>query len=288
MGLETLLKQYDDTFKLYQDKNKAYLDYINNPTNTESVINKDLISIPNYEYIGTGDPISETHMSTVELCKASCSATSTCKGATFSKPKTDTDLNCALKTVSSGDGSIKSKADSYAIFNKRLQFLNDLKSLNDQLTSINTNITNYIKANKNAMSTRLSDNQETLSKLNNDLSYLVGQKDDIEDKIKSIQEIDSKIDDSSTIVIMNHSFFGVLSFIAVFVFILFLIIFSNSSNSSNSSNLGNQLNFQQSIDNGTIYYNMIFLVVLFVCGFFVWIYGTTIDNWFKKYFFNNT
>ena len=138
------------------------------------------------------------------------------------------------------------------------------------------------------MSTRLSDNQETLSKLNNDLSYLVGQKDDIEDKIKSIQEIDSKIDDSSTIVIMNHSFFGVLSFIAVFVFILFLIIFSNSSNSSNSSNLGNQLNFQQSIDNGTIYYNMIFLVVLFVCGFFVWIYGTTIDNWFKKYFFNNT
>ena len=65
MGLETLLKQYDDTFKLYQDKNKAYLDYINNPTNTESVINKDLISIPNYEYIGTGDPISETHMSTV-------------------------------------------------------------------------------------------------------------------------------------------------------------------------------------------------------------------------------
>jgi uncharacterized BrkB/YihY/UPF0761 family membrane protein len=86
---------------------------------------------------------------------------------------------------------------------------------------------------------------------------------------------------------MNHSFFGVLSFIAVFVFILFLYIFSNSVSNSNN-NLGNQLNFQQSIDNGTIYYNMIFLVVLFVCGFFAWIYGTTIDNWFKKYFFNNT
>jgi hypothetical protein len=284
MDLEALLKQYDDTFKLYQDKNKAYVDYINDSANTDEVIRKDLISIPNYEYIGTD--LEQKYMSTVELCKASCSATATCKGATFSKPKTDTDLNCVLKTVSTGDGSIKSKADSYAIFNKRLQYLNDLKALNDQLTTINANIKKYIDANKNAMSTKLSDNQVTLYKLNENLNYLVDQKDDIDDKIKSIQEIDGKIDESAVIVNMNHSFFGVISFVAIVVILLFLYIFSNSSNSN--SNLGNNLSFQETVDNGSIYYNMIFLVVLFICGFIVWIYQTTIDNWLKKYFYNSS
>ena len=286
MDLKALLKQYDDTFKLYKDKNQEYLEYIND--NTDKFINTDLVSIPNYEYIGTGDPISKTYISTVELCKASCSATGNCKGATFSKPKTGTDLNCILKTVSSGDGSIKSKPSSYAIFNKRLQFLNEIKALNDQLTSINTNIRNYIRANKSIMSRKLSDNRETLSKLNDDLDYLIREKNNIDDKIKSIQEIDSKIDDSSTIVIMNHSLFGVLSFVAFFIFILFLYIFTNSISNSNNNNLGNQISFQESIDNGTIFYNMIFLVVLFVCGFFAWIYKTTIDNWFKKNIFNSS
>jgi hypothetical protein len=289
MDLEALLKQYDDTFKLYQDKNKAYLDYINNPANTEAVIKKDLISIPNYEYIGSGLDLEETHMSTIDLCKASCSATTTCKGATFSKPKTETDLNCALKTVSSGDGLIQSKTDSYAIINKRLQFLIDLKVLNNQLTTINNSIINYIDTNKNTMSAKLSDNQNTLSNLSDNLNYLVDNKDEIDDKIKSIQEIDSKIDESSKIVIMNHSFFGVLSFVALLVFIIFLFIFSNSiDNSNNNSNLGNGLSFQESIDNGSIYYNMIFLVVLFICSFLVWVNKTTVDNWFKKYFYNSS
>jgi hypothetical protein len=283
MDLEALLKQYDDTFKLYQDKNKAYVEYINSPTNTDEVIRKDLVSIPNYEYIGTD--LEKKYITTLELCRASCSATATCKGATFSKPKTDTDLNCVLKTVSTGDGSIKSKADSYAIFNKRLQYLNDLKALNGQLTTINANIKKYIDANKDAMSTKLSDNQVTLYKLNENLNYLVDQKDDIDDKIKSIQEIDGKIDESATVVNMNHSFFGVLSFVAIVVFVLFLYIFSNSSD---NSNLGNNLSFQETIDNGSIYYNMIFLVVLFICGFIAWIYQTTIDNWLKKYFYNSS
>ena len=290
--METILKQYDDTFKLYQDKNKAYLDYINNPANTEDVIKKDLISIPNYEYIGSVLNLEETHMSTIDLCKASCSATATCKGATFSKPKTDTELNCALKTVSSGDGSIQSKTDFYAIINKRLQFLIDLKVLNNQLTTINTSIKKYIDTNKNAMSAKLSDNQNTLSNLSDNLNYLVDNKDEIDDKIKSIQEIDSKIDESSNIVIMNHSFFGVFSFAAILVFTIFLYIFSNSNNSNNNStntnNLGNGFSFQESIDNGTIYYNMIFLVVLFICGFLVWVNKTTVDNWFKKYFYNSS
>ena len=289
MDLEALLKQYDDTFKLYQDKNKAYLDYINNSANTEAVINKDLVNIPNYEYIGSGLDLEEKYMSTIDLCKASCSATATCKGATFTKPKTETDLNCALKTVSSGDGSIQSKTNSYAIINKRLQFLIDLKVLNNQLTTINTSITNYIDTNKNTMSAKLSDNQNTLTNLNDNLNYLVDNKDEIDDKIKSIQEIDSKIDESSKIVIMNHSFFGVLSFVALLVFIIFLFIFSNSiDNSNNNSNLGNGLSFQESIDNGSIYYNMIFLVVLFICSFLVWVNKTTVDNWFKKYFYNSS
>jgi len=283
--METLIKQYDNTLTQYTQLNSEYLTYIKN-TNIEN-LPKDLISVSNSEYSGTEtNVISEIHTADVEACKASCSSTSGCSGATFN---VSPDNNCSLK---SGDGKINIKANYSAIVTKKLDYLNRLKSLNDQLTSANTNITNYISNNKPDLTSKLSENQSVLNGLSNDLAFLVDKKDDIDTQIRSITELDGKIEQSSTLVNMNYSIFNMLLFVAILAILIFcyMSVFSDSNNGSNnlangSNNLANGINDNSS---NSVFGNLVFLVILFICGFLAWINKTTIENWFKKNFYNSS
>jgi hypothetical protein len=273
MDLETLLKQYDNTLTQYTQLNLEYLTYIKN-TN-ESSLSNDLTTVDNSEYTGT--TVSEIKSANVEACKASCSSTSGCSGATYNLIKDSTINNCSLK---SGDGKINIKENYSAIVTKKKDYLNRLKILNDQLTNINTNITNYISTNKLDMSSQLTDNQNILNQLTNDLSFLVGEKDDIDKQIRSVNDLDGKIQETSILVNMNYSIFNILFVSAILVILIFLYmsIFSNSTEVNNLGNVNN--NGSQ----GSIINNVIFFVILFICGFIVWINKITIENWFKKYF----
>ena len=272
MDLETLLKQYDNTLTQYTQLNSEYLTYIKN-TNDAS-LSHDFISVDNSEYTGT--TISEIKSVNVEACRASCSSTSGCSGATYNLTKDSTINNCSLK---SGDGKINIKENYSAIVTKKKDYLNQLKVLNDQLTNINTNITKYISTNKPDMLSQLTDNQNVLSQLSNDLSFLVGKKDDIDKEIRSVNDLDSKIQESSILVNMNYSIFNVLLVFAIIIIIIFLYMSAFSDNIE-VNNLGNSNNGSQ----GSIINNVIFFVILFICGFIAWINKTMIGNWFKKYF----
>lgn len=275
MDLETLLKQYDNTLTQYTQLNSEYLTYIKN-TNDASLSN-DLISVDNSEYSGTKTTvISEIKSVNVEACRASCSSTSGCSGATYNLTKDSTINNCSLK---SGDGQINIKENYSAIVTKKMDYLNRLKVLNDQLTNINTNITNYISTNKPDMSSQLTDNQNILNQLTNDLSFLVGKKDDIDKQIRSVNELDGKIQESSILVNMNYSIFNVLLVFAIIIIIIFLYTSAFSDNTE-VNNLGDVNNGSQR----NLINNVIFFVILFICGFIAWINKTTIGNWFKKYF----
>jgi hypothetical protein len=285
MDMETLIKQYDNTLTQYTQLNSEYLTYIKN-TNIEN-LPKDLISVSNSEYSGTEtNVISEIHTADVEACKASCSSTSGCSGATFN---VSPDNNCSLK---SGDGKINIKANYSAIVTKKMDYLNRLKSLNDQLTSANTNITNYISNNKPDLTSKLSENQSVLNGLSNDLAFLVDKKDDIDTQIRSITELDGKIDQSSILVNKNYSIFNILLIVAILAIVIFCYMFIFSSDNNDSNNLGNGSN---NLDNGindngsnSVFGNLVFLIILFICGFLAWINKTTIENWFKKNIYNSS
>jgi hypothetical protein len=279
MELEILLKQYDNTLTQYNQLNSEYLTYIKNTDVAD--LNKDLISISNNEYAGTDTTIiSQTYSSDIEACKASCSTTTGCSGATFNVPAISNENNCLLK---SGEGEISVKDNYYAIVTKKLDYLNRLKSLNSQLTTINTNITNYITTNKSNMVSQLNDNQNVISNLNDDLSFLVDKKNNIDSQIRSIKTLDSKIEDSSILVNMNYSIFNILLFVAILAIIMFfyMYIFSNSNNSQNDLNLQNG-------ESNNIFSNLIFLIIIVICGFLAWNNKTTIENWFKKKIFNSS
>jgi hypothetical protein len=276
MELETLLKQYDNTLTQYTQLNTEYLTYIKN-TNDASLSN-DLITVDDSEYTGT--TISEIKKDTVEACRASCSSTSGCSGATYNLTKDSTINNCSLK---SGDGQINIKEKYSAIVTKKKDYLNRLKVLNTQLTNINTNITNYISTNKTELSSQLSGDQNIMNQLSNDLSFLVGKKDEIDKQIRSVNDLDSKIQEGSILVNMNYSIFNILLFSAILVVLIFLYM-SFFSNNEQVNNLGD-------INNGSqrsVIVNVLFFVILFICGFIAWINKTTIENWFKKYFYNSS
>ena len=285
MDLEILLKQYDTTLTQYNQLNSEYLTYIKNTSVAD--LNQDLISVSNNEYSGTNTTIiSQTHSSDIEACKASCSTTTGCSGATFNVPEVSDENNCLLK---SGEGEIAVRNDFYAIVTKKLDYLNRLKSLNSQLTTINTNITTYITNNKTNMASQLNDNQNVISNLNDDLSLLIDKKDDIDSQIRSIKTLDGKIEDSSILVNMNYSIFNILLFVAILAILIFLYmsIFSNSNNSQNVFNSQNDL-YSQNGEGNNIFSNLIFLIIVFICGFLAWNNKKTIENWFKKNFFNTS
>ena len=121
MDLETLLKQYDNTLTQYTQLNSEYLTYIKN-TNQGS-LSTDLISISNSEYTGT--TMSEIKTDTVEACRALCSSTSGCSGATYNLSKDSTINNCVLK---SGDGQINIKEKYSAIVTKKKRLFKPTKS----------------------------------------------------------------------------------------------------------------------------------------------------------------
>jgi len=276
MELETLLKQYDNTLTQYTQLNSEYLTYIKN-TNDASLSN-DLITVDNSEYTGT--TISEIKSADIEACRASCSSTSGCSGATYNLTKDTTVNNCSLK---SGDGQINIKEKYSAIVTKKKDYLNRLKVLNNQLTNINTNITNYISTNKPDMSSQLAGDQNIMNQLSNDLSFLVGKKDEIDKQIRSVNDLDSKIQEGSILVNMNYSIFNILLFSAILVVLIFLYM-SVFSNNEEVNNLGDVNNDGQR----SVIVNLIFFVILFICGFIAWINKTTIENWFKKYFYNSS
>lgn len=276
MELETLLKQYENTLTQYTQLNSEYLTYIKN-TNDANLSN-DLITVDNSEYTGT--TISEIKTDDVEVCRASCSSTSGCSGATYNLTKDSTINNCSLK---SGDGQIIIKENYSAIITKKKDYLNRLKVLNNQLTNINTNITNYISTNKPDMSSQLADDQNILNQLSNDLSFLVGKKDDIDKQIRSVNDLDGKIQEGSILVNMNYSIFNILMIFAILIIFIFLYT-SVFSDTTEVNNLGDVNNDSQR----NVIVNVIFFVILFICGFIAWINKTTIENWFKKYFYNSS
>ena len=271
MELETLLKQYDNTLTQYNQLNSEYVTYIKN-TN-EASLSTDFTTVSNSEYSGL--VMSEIKSDSVEACIASCSSTSGCSGATYNLTKDTTINNCSLK---SGDGKINIKEKYSAIVTKKMEYLNSMNILNDQLTNINKNITNYISTNKSEMSSKLSENQNVLKQLNNDLSFLVGKKNDIDKEIRSVNQLDGKIGESSILVNMNYSIFNILLFFAILLVLIFVYI-SFFSDNTEVNNLGDNNSSQ-----GSLITNVIFFVILFICGFMAWVNKTTIENWFKKYF----
>jgi hypothetical protein len=226
LDLETLRVNYNNLLNQYRQAVTNYVTYLNldisNSTYNSSP--KPLEIVNGYVYSGTST-IRQINGSTVQECKASCSATSGCTGATFNNSNAQQTL-CSLK---SGDSNLTSSStNDSAIVPRGKQLLLIIENLNTELRRINTDI-----RTKNARVEPLYSQQKTSrtnnsTELTDQFNILTEERNKIDELMKEYTTLDEKQATGNLKISQNYGSFLLLMGIAI-VIIIFLIWSSGSS-----------------------------------------------------------
>jgi len=213
LNLETLSKEYDVTLKMYTS---AQSDYINSLSKEGKTI---LIDIKGQAFWGTNS-ISGNISESVEDCKALCSNTENCSGATFNSDK----KYCWIR---SGNGSsIPALPNDYAIIPSSVSYLNNMKNINIKLADINKKILDITKASKPLYN--IQDEQRFIKndELNKNYEDLNNERDRIDILIKKYEQLDNA-ENISSIDLNRSSLIYIILFVVlttlITVFINFIV-----------------------------------------------------------------
>jgi hypothetical protein len=132
MSIDTLSAEFNNVLTQYQSTYQEYinsLDSSNNTSSNNTSSNNTLMTIPNTLFTGQSQ-LSVLQNSTVDACQSSCSANSSCTGATF-----NTTSNVC--TLSSGNGKLSNSSETTSLVQQGIYYSYKLQQLNSQLLSIN-------------------------------------------------------------------------------------------------------------------------------------------------------
>jgi hypothetical protein len=206
MNFETLSNQFNSILTQYQN---TYQDYINSLDTS----NNSLMTISNASLNGT--QISVTPSSTVEACQSSCSANTSCSGATFNS----TNNNC---TLNSGNGSVTSTTNNTAIVQQNLYYSYQLQQLNNQLMSINQEMMENAKNNTALYNTNKQQTQQMSNIIQQNYNVLAGERAEINRMIDEYATINAAYDNGTITVNSNYTNYIVLLLITILL--VFLLI----------------------------------------------------------------
>ena len=219
LNLETLTAEYDAILIRYNQAQVNYIDFLKGASQSG------FTSIKGQTFLGTA-AISTIAASTLDLCKASCSTTTTCTGATFNS---DT-KNCLLK--SGVAVPIIGLTNDYAIIPMRQQLLLQLSELNRQLTAKNSAILALITNQGAALfSTQTTNRGIKKATLTANYTSLQTERDNIQQLIKEYGDLEKTQTESSLHIDQNH-YWLILFFVIAIIVIYFLVTMSFGSTSS--------------------------------------------------------
>ena len=243
MNLENLQQQYSNLLLEYKQSVSDYIGYLN----TKAPGINEFVSMKGFAYNGTGNA-GQSDANTLATCQASCASIGGCSGATFKSPL------CATR---SGESPIiPASNDTYAIIPREKKLLLNMKDINDQLISINDQITNNIKSNQAVYYKNQDKVQQNVQNLSDKYTQL---REENEKLVKMIHEYETLNAENSQDLIkvnQNYYYFLLLTFIAIFViFILFRI--------SLQSHILPSFQFGDGILGGKAYY-VLFVIILII------------------------
>ena len=213
--LETLSKQYNIILKQYEQNIADYLSFLQEKNNTDT-----FVSIKGQSYWGT-KPLSLQQSSTLGKCKILCSTTENCTGATYDP----TSLQCFLR---SGESElIPSTENYYAIISKNIFYLTTLQKLNNELTTINNKILEYINSGYKIYNIINKNSLLQKTNLNENYYKLAEEREIINNQMQEFQTITESISLSNSKTTANYYSYLLLIFLAIF-FIIILIKYSGS------------------------------------------------------------
>jgi hypothetical protein len=191
-----------------------------------------LKSVSNSSFVG-GLPISTKQVDNVQSCIASCSALSNCSGATY-----NSDQN--ICSLSSGEGSIVPSGNSgnIAIVSENLYYLNQIKSLNQQLLDLNNQIRTTIHEGRPVYNDTIKELRISSTDLKDNYNRLQNERNRVDKMIKDFEDLESEKKETDIMSSGNYTlflFYLIISIIVV-LFLIFMFWTSTSSSSSNSTN----------------------------------------------------
>lgn len=213
LKISLLETEYNNTLIQYQ---QAYQNYTEDLTKYQT--NKTSNNILNGRVFWGTSGIKQISTNDINVCKASCSETPNCSGATFNS----TSNTCWLR---SGDGDVFPGLNTEtAIIPDVIQSSNILKKLNAKLLDINTKIINLIQSSTEDYTTQIETRNNLDTQLNQNYSDLIKETNHVNRLIRETENIDELNNNSQ--IIINH-YYLIYKVIIILVFLCILIVVYN-------------------------------------------------------------
>lgn len=185
--VKTLQKEYEVLLQQYQEAGKNYISYLQNSDSSNYT------ALQGRTWWGI-EGINESSAETQAECENMCASDEKCSGATFNPVK----KYCWTRT---GDGSLSAGLDDdYALIPQQKSALIVMKGLNDQLLSINEQITNELKKSNPYIQQQSQEKNIQQQKLGESYQQLLEQKMEMEKQLQQYYSIEQDYDNQSLYV----------------------------------------------------------------------------------------
>ena len=208
-----------------------------------------LIDIKGATFWGTRG-LSEGAASSIEECKARCSADSSCSGATYNSDK-------AYCWTRSGDSQVGvGMPTDYAIIPENLKYLKIIQGLSQKLTDINDKILKTMNKGEPLYSRQDIHRKQQTILLNQNYKKLTEEREKVEKTIKKYQDLNKAQNEGEIVITKNYSTFIVSVIIILIIICIFIKFIPNTPTVQQGGSLKNNT------------YILIFIIVLIT--FIIW------------------
>ena len=231
-----------------------------------------MTTMPGRAFWGSGQAGNQsvTAGGTQEQCKAMCSTTANCSGATYN-PTTYGQPLCWLRT---GDGQVVPALDSdVAIIPEAKKYLMIIESTNKKLISTNQQIQNIINKSQPVYNSMKTEGQEKNQELIQNYMHLVVERERIAEMLKSYEDLDKSEQEGEMRVTQKQYSYILLVIIALGVIVL-LYKFSGVL-TSESQQTYNQTGGE--LPQSTYYILLIIIILIILFNYYSNIKKTTTD-----------
>jgi hypothetical protein len=274
VGMDQKIYTYTDYTTISTDTAWTYVDLgggiftsiaiVNNPNYNNGTYNT--ASEPNYNinssilgglqgrtFWGTSGVTENDNMTNVDDCKALCSSTANCSGATFNPDK----KTCWIR---SGEGAIGAGlTNDYAIVPMDKLLLDKLDKLNTQLTSINNQMLDITSNKATPEYTQMTSNSIMgTNEIQQNYKELSKKRQNIDDMLKEFKQLDEEKQEGDIKTDQKYYYYYLLLVCGILIAILLYTILTKSNSSSSSAQSGGG----SKLKNNT--FTFYFLIVVFL------------------------
>jgi hypothetical protein len=254
----------------------------NNKYNTSTVADYDInkktyVEVKGQTFWGNGKADSQGVYKggDVEQCKALCSKTANCTGATFSASANGEPM-CWLRT---GDGEIMPALDTdYAIVPEAKKYLSAIESINKKLLETNTKIQQIVKKTEPLYNSIKLKSEAQNDDLLKNYVQLTTERQKIQQMLESYQDLDKMENQGDLKINQKYYTFVLLSIIVLGIFILLYKISGLFNTESSSSNYtSNYIQQGGELSQSTYLFVLVIIIFIILVNYFTNIKNTAIS-----------